>query len=429
MTGPASGAVAGDAPVLGRPRVCLITESFYPDLIGGLELHAYAVAEGLIARGLSVSVLTRKVCAGAPSFAVVGRVPVRRIPPAGMFKGRGWRSLGPMAVLPPAILLWLLGHRGRYDVVMAHGLKVLFLPAVLTSLIGSRPCVIKVESSIELEEEISAESLRRMGLSRSSPPIAAWRALRLALVRRADCLVAISAEIAERLVRMGVAPERIRFIPNGIDVERFRPASPAERLALRRRLGLPADRIVLTFTGRLSRAKGLPLLLEVWRELVAAGRPLHLVLVGGGGQSFDDCEGELRAFIERHGLQGTVTLPGIVSNVPEWLQASDLFVFPSEYEGFPLAVLEAMACGLPVVATRVGAVPDAVIEGEHGALADPKNPEQLRAALLRVLEQPSRWAAMSAAGRRTAVEHFSLAAVTDRYAALLRELAGRRGAA
>lgn len=412
-----------------RPRVCLITESFYPDIIGGLELHAYAVAEGLIARGLPVSVLTRKVCPGAPSFALVGRVPVRRLPPAGMFKGRGWRSLGPMALLPPAMLLWLLGHRGRYDVVVAHGLKVLFLPAVLTSLIASRPCVIKVESPIELEEEISAESLRRMGLSRSSPPVRAWRALRLSLVRRADCLVAISAEIAERLAGMGVAPERIRFIPNGIDVERFRPATPAERLALRRRLGLPPDRTVLTFTGRLSRAKGLTMLLEVWRELVAAGRPLHLVLVGGGGQSFDDCEGELRSFIRAHGLQGTVTLPGTVSNVPEWLQASDLFVFPSDYEGFGLAVLEAMACGLPVVATRVGAVPEAVIEGRHGALADPRSPEQLRAALLRVLEQPARWPAMGEAGRRTVVERYSLGAVTDRYAALLRELTARRSAA
>jgi glycosyltransferase involved in cell wall biosynthesis len=201
----------------------------------------------------------------------------------------------------------------------------------------------------------------------------------------------------------------------------------AQRSRLRAQLGLPADRIVVNFTGRLSRAKGLSMLLDVWRELAADGRPVHLALVGSGSHSFDNCEPELRAFITEHGLGGTVSLPGAVSNVEEWLQAADVFVFPSEYEGLPLALLEAMACGLPAVATRVGAVGEVVSDRENGLLIAPRDPGELRTALQWTLAHQEQWPDLGAAARATVVERFSLDAVSASYAAALQHV-GRRAA-
>jgi L-malate glycosyltransferase len=159
---------------------------------------------------------------------------------------------------------------------------------------------------------------------------------------------------------------------------------------------------------------------------VGAGRSVHLVLVGSGGTSFDNCDAELHAYVEQNGLAGTVTFAGEVENVPEYLQASDLFVFPSEYEGFPLSLFEAMACGLPVASTRVGSAREILVDREHGALAEPKNREQMRAAIEWLLDHPEEWPGIRERVRRLVVERFSLDAVTDQYAALFEEVVATR---
>lgn len=322
------------------------------------------------------------------------------------------------------VLAWLLRHVRRYDAVLAQGVKVLFLPASTINWLRLRPCIIKIDSPIELWEEISSESLRKMHLSRSAPPLRLWRATRAALLRRVAYFVVISAEIREALLALGVEAGRIRFIPNGIDVERFQPVAPEQKAILRRKLGLPERTALLNFTGRLSAAKGLMMLLEIWRGLIAEGRSVHLVLVGTGGTSVDNCEAELRGFVEQHGLGARVSFTGPVTNVPEYLQASDMFVFPSEYEGFPLALFEAMACGLPVASTRVGSARELLIEHEHGALAEPKDADEMRQAIVWMLDNQDRWPAMGEQARRLVADRFSLDAVVDQYLGLLREVVG-----
>jgi glycosyltransferase involved in cell wall biosynthesis len=128
--------------------------------------------------------------------------------------------------------------------------------------------------------------------------------------------------------------------------------------------------------------------------------------------------------VEQHGLGASVSFTGPVTNVPEYLQASDLFVFPSEYEGFPLALFEAMACGLPVASTRVGSARELLIEHEHGALAEPKNADDMRRAIEWMLDNQERWPAMAEQARRLVADRFSLDAVVDQYLALLREVVG-----
>jgi glycosyltransferase involved in cell wall biosynthesis len=161
--------------------------------------------------------------------------------------------------------------------------------------------------------------------------------------------------------------------------------------------------------------KGVPGLARVWERLGASHPEARLVLVGGGGTDIFNCEAAVRAFIASHGLHDRVTLTGFVDNVSAYLQAADLFVFPSETEAFPLALLEAMACGLPVIATRVGGIRDALVHEENGLLIDPGREDQLQAAVERLLADPALRARLAAAGLRTVRERYLPARVAEQY--------------
>ena len=129
------------------------------------------------------------------------------------------------------------------------------------------------------------------------------------------------------------------------------------------------------------------MLVEAWPALIARYPDLYLVIVGSGKLSFDDCEEAIRAFVTERQLTASVKFAGESDRVHEYLQAADLFIFPTEYEGFSLALVEALACAMPVVVTAVGAAPDLIRQGENGFLFAPKDPtamlEALHAALSR----------------------------------------------
>lgn len=398
-----------------------------PEVQGGMTLHARDLALGLTRRGIDVTVVTRAVVPGLPREDRLGDLPVVRIGPSGLLKGRGWQAAWPLARFLATLLLWLRRHGDAFDAVLTIGVKTLPLAALLARRTAGGPAVLlRSESPVELAEAISAESLARMRPRRLAMLLARLAERPQHLLRRADGCIAISPEIAAQFAAVGVAKDRIAEIPNGIDTERFKPARPVERTALRERLGLPLDRPVVLFTGRLSRAKGLMTLLEAWREIVRDGEPAFLVLAGAGGQSHDDCEADLRALAAAPPLIGTVFLPGAVDNPEHWLQAADLFVFPSEYEGFGLSLVEAMAAGLPVVATPVGVAPELLADGAAGRLVPIGDAAALTQALGSLLARPEAWPVMGQAGRAAVTARYGMDTVCDRYVALLEEAVSRR---
>jgi glycosyltransferase involved in cell wall biosynthesis len=416
-------------PTRNGPRVCVLTEAFPPETVGGMEIHALQLAEKLLARGVPVQVVTRRFHRDAPARELVGNVPVVRIGAPGLLKGRGWRALWPLVWFLVGASLWLVTRRRHYDVLLVFGIKVLPALGLLTRLMPSKRRVFKAESPMEFWQPISAQSLARMRLAADGVVMRGLTAMRGLVLRSAERHVAISDEIRHELLKLHVPPERITMVPNGIDLTRFHPVSEDRKRELRLRLGLPLDRVVLVFVGRLAEGKGVLTLLQVWSELVGQRPSLHLVMIGRGSDSFDDCEAKVRAFVDEHALGVRTTLPGAVENVPAYLQAADLFVFPSEYEGFGLALVEAMACGLPVVSTEVGVAADAIGQSVGGRLVPAKAPERFREALEWLLDRPERWAAMGRVGRERVAERYGMDAVADRYAAMLRGLApdGRSG--
>jgi glycosyltransferase involved in cell wall biosynthesis len=180
---------------------------------------------------------------------------------------------------------------------------------------------------------------------------------------RCRAVVAVSRALCEEIVALGVDRRRIHTVPNGIDASRFRPE---DRALARRSLGLDAGAPLLVCVSRLSREKGVDLLLEALAR--ARRRDLHLAIVGDGPEA-----PALRAQRDRLGLASRVHFAGRRPHeeIPRWMSAADAVVLGSRSEGHPNALLEALACGRPVVAPRVGGVPDVVTGDSLGVMVQP----------------------------------------------------------
>lgn len=406
-------------------RICLLAETFYPEAKDGLTQHAYQLAESLISKGAELFVITRKMERESRRFELVGNVPVTRIPPVGRLKGKGWKAVGPLLQLLTIMPLLLIRFRNRYDVIMVSGIRILSIPAVLMSIAFGKISIIKIESPSELHQEISTESLKKMNLSKSSPMLKLLQAVRNPLVRRADYFVAISSEIKQQLIDIGVDTNKIFCISNGIDITKFSPPSEETRSNLRRKLSLPPDAIIVVYTGRLVRSKGILVLVEIWNKLLRNNSNIHLLLVGSGKGSFDNCEDELHRYIKEHKLEEHISITGSVDNVNEYLMASNIFVLPSEYEGFSLALLEGLACALPAVATRVGGATDLIQDCRNGILIDPNDKQGLETAIGWMLEKRSEWEAIGKSARERA-ERYSIDVVANKYIDLFERLVENR---
>ncbi|CAN5397412.1 hypothetical protein BH10ACT5_BH10ACT5_18880 [soil metagenome] len=209
------------------------------------------------------------------------------------------------------------------------------------------------------------------------------------------------AKLLRATYRKVAAP--ITVIPNGVDLERFRPPTPAERTTQRAALGLPAKAIVSVFVGHEFDRKGLPLAIDALRSAPEA----NLLVIGGTAESI----GSAQAFARQRGLDDRVVFAGAQPDPAPMLRAADLLILPSAYEANALVLLEALATGLPVISTRVGFAPELIVDGANGYLVErdaDEIGERLRELAGRGLRD------RSAQARRTA-ERYSWAAVADRY--------------
>jgi glycosyltransferase involved in cell wall biosynthesis len=408
------------------PVVYWLTEAFFPPLVGGQELIAAHLAQGLYGLGFQVQVITRQTLPASAARENVQGVEVRRVNPAGMLKGKGFAALLPVLGFLARLVWILLKDASRYDIVVVSGAKIMPLVVVPLCALLRKKCVIRAESYFELHETISTESMRTMGSRRGKLLFSLLENTRNRVLRRADAVIAISAQIHAELVKRGVAAARIVSVPNGVSLRKFRPVSLAERTALRARLSIPDDRVIVLYAGRLARAKGVPLLIDAWPTLFANHPELYLVVVGSGNRSFDDCEAQVKERVKQMGLEGDVAFFPETDAVVDYLQAADAWVFPTEYEGFSLALAEAMGCALTVLATSVGAAPQLIQHGRNGFLFPPLETQALINVFERALAVREQWPAIGAAARE-AVAPYDLDLIAARYAELCRSLLDARG--
>lgn len=395
-------------------RLVIVTETYAPETGGG-ETQARAVAEGLVARGFQVDLLTRRSRPDSPRRETIGGVAVRRLAPSGGGQRKKWLLLLPLAAA-------LLRHVRGAEAVLVFGYRILGIAAVPVARGFRVRCILKADSLGEHSGAFFDRGLAAIGLDRRSWVARVALRIRNRLFARADAFVAISSVVAAELREEGVPPERIHPIPNGVDVARFAPAasgSAEARALLRRKLGLPDPARIVIYTGRLVRYKGLFELVAAWREVASERPDVHLVLVGSGGLDVDACEEELRERVRALGLESRVHFVGAVEDVADLLRAADVFAFPSKHEAFGLAPVEAMAAGLPLVCTRAGGLADVVRDGENGVAIAAGDAAALAQALGRLLDDAPLRRRLGSAARRDAVERFSLDAVLERYVAVV----------
>ncbi len=234
---------------------------------------------------------------------------------------------------------------------------------------------------------------------------------RMAL-KRFHGLAAVSDSVAQRLLDSGVAAKKIRTIANGIDVEPFERARP-----------LPVfdfdGNNVVGIVARLDLQKGFECLLRATRELCGAFPELKVVIVGEGPD-----RQAIENMIQRFGLQSSVIVAGQHSDMPAIYAAMDIFVLPSLNEGLPMTILEAMASSKPVIATRVGAIPTVIKDGETGLLVDPGDANGLRDALARLLADSDLCGRIGSAGHNWVSRNYTSEAMALKYRQMYDEVLG-----
>ena len=234
---------------------------------------------------------------------------------------------------------------------------------------------------------------------------------RMAL-KRFHALAAVSDSVAQRLLDSGVSAKKIRTIANGIDVQTFERARPLPALDF-------GGNKVVGMVARLDLQKGFEYLLRAARDLCVAFPALKIVMVGDGPD-----RQAIEEMIQRFGLLSNVILAGQHSDMPGIYAAMDIFVLPSLNEGLPMTILEAMAASKPVIATRVGAIPSVIKDGETGLLVEPGDTQGLRSAVARLLSQPDLCRRIGAAGHNWVSCNYTSEAMALKYRQMYDDILG-----
>ena len=361
-----------------RLRVLMVCPQFRP-LIGGYERAAERLSSALAERGHEVTVVTERRNAAWPPKEQDGGVLIRRLRVANR---PGFHVITSVVALAAFLLV-----RGRsVDVFHVHQDGWAGAVAIAFGRLYRRPVVLKLTSTGEGSILVV---LKRAGFG----------GLLAGLHRTVDACLASSNRVESEAHRFGIPKERIHRIPNGIDTDRLRPLENTDRKAVRARLGL-AEEVTALFVGRLSGVKNPIGLLDAWTEM---GPPAGAVLVFVG-------DGPDRTELEARGDRcgDSVKRIGFVSDPLPWFQAADLFVLPSIREGLSNSLLEALACGLPVVSTPVAGSEDIFAAADVGILVAGPDATSLARGLDALLSDPDRRARCGAEARRLAVERFSL---------------------
>lgn len=287
---------------------------------------------------------------------------------------RGWMDIGVV------VRLWREMRRFRPDVVHSFLFVANLLAAVVGRLAGARWIVVS----------------QRCSYDAMLPPF--WRRVARLSHRLADCVIVNSRAALEEERAAGFPPARLAHVPNAASSGPF-PA--VDRAAL----GLPGGPLVLT-VGQLEPIKGHRYVIEAWPAVRRSHPDANLVLVGDG-----PARGTLEEQVLRLGLGISVVFAGFRSPADAYVTACDVLVQPSLTEGMPNAVLEAMAAGRPVIASRVGGVPELVVDGETGLLVPPAEPDALARAIVVLLDDPDLGARLGAAAALRARTMFSLESV------------------
>ena len=372
--------------------------------MGGPALHVAYLTAGLRKRGYETTLVAGSLARGEDSMAFVAEqldVDIVRIDELG-------REISPLRDLAATLRLARLIRRERPDILHTHTAKAGTVGRIAALLSGRKRPPIVVHT-------FHGHVLRGyFGPGRSR----LFRLLERWLARRTTALIAVSPQVRDDLVSLGVAPpERFVVIRLGIELDERVAGTRNGRLESRRYLGIPPERFAVGWIGRMTAVKRTDDVLVAFKQLCDEGVDACLCMVGDGP---DRVHLEQRAH-ELGVVRDTLFL-GYQEDVAPFYAAFDALVLPSSNEGTPVSAIEALAAGRPVVATRVGGVPDVVQEGEDGFLVEPGATDELAARLAELAHDPELRERMGQAGRQRVLPRYAVDRLVDDVDRLYRAL-------
>ena len=380
--------------------------------MGGPALHVAYLTAGLRERGYDTTLVAGTLARGEDSMAFVAEglsVDVVSIPELG-------REISPVRDLAATLRLAALIRRERPQILHTHTAKAGTVGRVAALLAGrARPPIVVHTFHGHVLYGYFGPLRSRL-----------FRWLERWLARHTTVLVAVSPQVRDDLVALGVAPpEKFVVVRLGIELGERVGGGMDGRAETRRYLGIPPDRFAVGWVGRMTAVKRTDDLLDGFKRLLERGVGATLCLVGDGPD---------RPALERRahelGIMRETLFLGYQEDVGPLYAAFDALVLPSGNEGTPVSVIEALAAGTPVVATRVGGVPDVVRDGEDGFLVEPGASDELAQRLAQLAGDPDLRQRFGASGRARVLPRYAVDRLVDDvdrlYRALLSEAAGEK---
>ena len=416
-------------------RVCLVSFMFAP-LVGGAEVQAEKQARQLQAFGHDVMVVTLKHYKKWKSTETLDGLPVIRVG-GGIYMRDGRLRIGKLGHLPLNITmfltLWRLRH--RYDVIHCLQLSPLAAVATMIGRLTHKPVIICIPSAGPGKQQQKSDALLMADtlthadylkvdfkeivvgdIGYLSQSALGGNSI-LHYLRKSDAYYQIlSSRSYTYLTSHGFKADHIIHIPNGVDIQQFRP-DPGQRPDPNK-----PERDILC-VARLMYPKGIDILLHAWGRMMNSPAEWRshlkprLLLAGEGTLRY-----QLERIVQELNISDSVEFLGLRRDVIDLLQQAWGFVMPSRWEGMPNALLEAMACGLPSVATKVSGSEDLINNGVNGLLVEPEQPIALAQALQRIIENTDLASQLGLEARKTVLSQYQLSTVIEECEKLYRRL-------
>jgi glycosyltransferase involved in cell wall biosynthesis len=360
------------------------------DRTGGLERQLLELCSALIRERFLITILTDQT-GNLPGIEFQSGFLIRRLK----------RSSNPFFLLVQSIG-FVFHHRRSFQLIHIHGVTGFTLLFILVARILRRPVLLKGATNGDFEDLFHQHDFKHR--------------LYQKLILSTNQIVAISEEIKHELLSCGVSQDRIIRIPNGVHSEKFFPASTAQKSSHRNRFSIDPRQVVFLYLGRLESRKAIDVLLSAW-QLKSPGL-LWIVGSGPEQQKWKQLSHDLNLNNIRFHEESLSPL--------DFYRCADVFVLPSFKEGMPGALLEAMSCGLPSVATKIGGVVDVVHHEEQGLLVSPGAPHELADALEFMASHPEKRIQWGKSARETVLERFEISRIVARYNSLYAKILSSR---
>ena len=373
----------------------------FHESLGGVGRQAVLLAAKLSEYGLSFFVLSRKM-KNLPELKAPLNVEVYYVsafrPGIHILEEKSFVNLLISFSFSIMLALKLFSMRKKYDIVHFQGASLpLIVCLPLLKLLRKKVIAKVLASGLGTE----AGSLRGKYLFVGN--------LLAYVLRKTDAFVAISQEIADGLKNDGVETKKIIKISNFVDTEKFYPVKSEVKHRIKAALALD-ESIVINFTGRIVERKGLDFLINAFAQTKELLSSSILIIVGAGTD-----ESKMKNLVSKLGIDNNIRFLGHASEIVRFYKASDIFVLPSFAEGMPNSLLEAMACGLPIIASKIGGVVDVVQDERSGILFESGDMSGLSSAMVRLAKDDALRQRLGAEARKRILEDFSVEGIVDKY--------------